>query len=57
MPAIQDSEQCCLRRRGGKLRPVAYASRGLRESELNMDNYSTMKLEFLALKWVVTEKL
>ncbi len=42
---------------GGKLRPVAYASRGLRESELNMDNYSTMKLEFLALKWVVTEKL
>ncbi|RXN18313.1 Transposon Ty3-I Gag-Pol poly [Labeo rohita] len=41
---------------GGKLRPVAYASRGLREPERNMDNYSTMKLEFLALKWAVTEK-
>ncbi len=41
---------------GGKLQPVAYASRGLRESERNMDNYSTMKLEFLALKWAVTEK-
>ncbi|KAG1933989.1 interleukin-1 receptor accessory protein-like 1-A [Pimephales promelas] len=41
---------------GGKRRPVAYASRGLRESERNMDNYSTMKLEFLALKWAVTEK-
>ncbi|RXN37172.1 Transposon Ty3-I Gag-Pol poly [Labeo rohita] len=41
---------------GGKLRPVAYASRGLREPECNMDNYSTMKLEFLALKWAVTEK-
>ncbi len=40
---------------GGKLRPVAYASRGLRESERNMDNYSTMKFEFLALKWAVTE--
>lgn len=45
---------------GGKQRPVAYASRGLsrglRESERNMDNYSKMKLEFLALKWAVTEK-
>lgn len=41
---------------GGKIRPVAFASRGLRPSERNMDNYSSMKLEFLALKWAVTEK-
>ena len=38
------------------VRPVAYASRGLRPSEQNMDNYSSMKLEFLALKWAMTEK-
>nr|XP_055035571.1 uncharacterized protein LOC129423357 [Misgurnus anguillicaudatus] len=41
---------------GGKYRPVAFASRGLRPSERNMQNYSSMKLEFLALKWAVTEK-
>lgn len=40
---------------GGKHRPVAFASRGLRPSECNMQNYSSMKLEFLALKWAVTE--
>lgn len=40
----------------GKVRPVAYASRGLRPTERNMDNYSSMKLEFLALKWAMTEK-
>lgn len=40
----------------GKLRPVAFASRGLRPSEKNMQNYSSMKLEFLALKWAVSEK-
>lgn len=33
---------------GGKLRPVAYASRALRPAE-NMQNYSSMKLDFLAL--------
>ena len=38
------------------LRPVAYASRGLRPTERNMSNYSSMKLEFLALKWAMTEK-
>ena len=37
-------------------RPVAYASRGLRPSERNMENYSAMKLEMLALKWAVTDK-
>lgn len=38
------------------VRPVAYASRGLRPTERNMDNYSSMKLEFLALKWAMGEK-
>ena len=37
----------------GKLRAVAYASRGLSKSE---QNYPTHKLEFLALKWAVCEK-
>ncbi|KAG1928789.1 interleukin-1 receptor accessory protein-like 1-A, partial [Pimephales promelas] len=41
---------------GGLRRPVAYASRGLRLTERNMDNYSAMKLELLALKWAVTDK-
>lgn len=40
----------------GKLHPVAYASRGLRRSERNMANYSSRKLELLALKWAVTEQ-
>lgn len=40
----------------GKMRPMAYARRGLRPTERNMVNYSSMKLEFLALKWVMTEK-
>ena len=39
----------------GIVRPVAYASRGLRPTERNMDNYSSMKLEFLTLKWAMTE--
>lgn len=39
----------------GKLRP-AYASRVLKPSEKNMQNYSSMKIEFLALKWAVSEK-
>lgn len=37
----------------GQLRVVAYASRGLSRSE---SRYPTHKLEFLALKWSVTEK-
>ena len=40
----------------GQRRPIAYASRGLRPTERNMTNYSSRKLEFLALKWAVTHK-
>ena len=40
----------------GGVRPIAYASRGLRPTERNMTNYSSMKLEFLALKWAMSEK-
>ena len=40
----------------GTRRPVAFASRALRPSEKNMSNYSSMKLEFVALKWAVTER-
>lgn len=37
----------------GTLRPIAFASRGLSQSE---SRYPAHKLEFLALKWSVTEK-
>lgn len=40
----------------GKTRAIAYASRRLRGSEKNMENYSSRKLELLALKWAVSEK-
>jgi transposase InsO family protein len=36
---------------------IAYASRSLKPTERNDRNYSSMKLELLALKWAVTEKL
>ncbi|KAL6467387.1 hypothetical protein MHYP_G00251910 [Metynnis hypsauchen] len=41
---------------GGRVCPIAYASRSLKPTERNMDNYSSMKLELLAVKWAVTEK-
>lgn len=41
---------------GGRVRPIAYASRSLGPTERNMSNYSSVKLEFLVLKWAMTEK-
>jgi hypothetical protein len=40
----------------GRIRPVAYASRRLRPPERVETNYSSFKLELLALKWAVCEK-
>ena len=40
----------------GRTVVLAYASRGLRPHEKNMENYSSMKLELLALYWAVTDK-
>ena len=40
----------------GKTHVIAYASWTLRPSERSMHNYSSAKLELLALKWAVTEK-
>lgn len=37
----------------GRVRPVAYASRSLNPAE---KSYSSMKLEFLAMKWAMAEK-
>ncbi|KAG1960383.1 interleukin-1 receptor accessory protein-like 1-A [Pimephales promelas] len=40
----------------GRERVVAYASRSLHPSEKNDANYSSFKLELLALKWAIVEK-
>lgn len=40
----------------GKVRPLTYTSRTLNRTEKRMPNYSSMKLEFLALKWAMAEK-
>ena len=40
----------------GKVHVIAYMSWTLRPSENPMHNYSSAKLELLALKWAVTEK-
>lgn len=43
-------------RQDGKIRVISYASRRLRNAEKNDKNYSSMKLELLALKWAIVEK-
>jgi len=35
---------------------IAYASRALRPAERKMDNYSSLKLEMLAVKWAICDK-
>ena len=40
----------------GEIRPIAYASRSLRPSEKSMCDYSSAKLELMALKWSVCDK-
>ena len=35
---------------------MAFASRGLRGAERNYPDFSSFKLELLALKWAVSEK-
>ena len=40
----------------GQIHVIAYASHSLHPSERSMCNYSSVKLELLALKWAVTEK-
>ena len=40
----------------GDLKPIAYASRSLRPSERSMRDYSSAKLELMALKWSICDK-
>ena len=40
----------------GQICVIAYVSHSLHPSERSMHNYSSAKLELLALKWAVTEK-
>lgn len=40
----------------GEVRLIAYASRTLRPPERNMSSYSSMKLDFVALRWAMVEK-
>lgn len=43
-------------RQQGEERVIAYASRSLHPAERNDANYSSFKLELLAMKWAVSEK-
>ena len=48
----------CLSQTGedGQLHPIAYASRSLRGAEVKYPDFSSFKIELLALKWAVAEK-
>lgn len=41
----------------GQEKVIAYASHSLCPAERNDSNYSSFKLEFLAMKWAVVEKI
>ena len=57
MPSFMDNGACLGQLdSSGLLYPIAYASRDLRGSELHYPDYSSFKLELLALKWAVSEK-
>ena len=51
--ALEAFEMLLQEQDDGKLHPVAYASRALHRSQ---KNYHSSKLEFLALKWAITEQ-
>lgn len=60
LPYVLHTDACCeglgaalYQEQGGKLRVIAYASRGLSKSD---KNYLTQKLEYLALKCAICEK-
>lgn len=53
MPAQQGLGAALYQEQDGQSRVIAYASRGLSRSEAR---YPAHKLEFLALKWAITEK-
>ena len=48
--AILSQRQC------GKMVVIAYASRRLKKHERSMRNFSSMKLELLAMTWAITKK-
>ena len=52
MPPRKDWERCSPRNNDGRYHPIAFGSRSLTPLE---KNYHSSKLEFLALKWRVTE--
>ena len=55
--ALQDGLGAILsQKQNGKVRVIAYASRGLRNAEKHANCYSSKKLELLALKWAVVDK-
>lgn len=56
MQATVALDLCCGKSRKAEYRLIAYASRGLRPTERNMANSSSMKLKFFVLTRAMTEK-